>query len=432
MLAPGAKPGAAKIRDNPGSRKPGLRKMTGHIDPALLDPARIARIGAAFDTDVERGAIPGAVALIARRGQLAYLEAFGYRDREKNVAMTTDSIFRIASMTKPMVSAAVMMLAEEGRVRLVNPISAYLPELKNLQVGVEETDAAGQRSLRLEPAKRETTVQDLLRHTSGITYGQFGDSLVKAAYREANMMDSAQTTAQFITKLSKLPLQYQPGEMWDYSMSTDVLGRLVEVVSGMALDDFIATRLTGPLGMTDTGFAVPEQNAHRIAEALVDPTTGKRPPMSHTLTVKPAFLSGGGGMVSTAPDYLRFAQMLINGGTSATGERLLSRKTVALMSSDHLHPGISVSPTARAQFEESAPLPEFGQGFGLGFCVRKEAGRNPVPGSIGEFYWSGVHGTYFWVDPAEELIGVLMLCAPEVRRHYRALMRQLTYQALAD
>ena len=406
--------------------------MTAHLDTSLLDPQRAERIAAAFKADIARGAIPGAVALIARRGKLAYLDAFGYRDRENNVAMTTDSIFRIASMTKPMVSCAVMMLAEEGRVRLVNPVSTYLPELKNLQVGVEAAGADGKRTLHLEPVKRETTVQDLLRHTSGITYGQFGDSLVKVAYRAANMMDSAQTTAEFITKLSKLPLQYQPGEMWDYSMSTDVLGRLVEVVSGMPLDAFIAARITGPLGMTDTGFSVRESEAARIAEALIDPATGARPPMSRTLTVKPNFLSGGGGMVSTAPDYLKFAQMLLNGGTAGTGERLLARKTVALMSSDHLHPGISVSPTARAQFEESAPLAEFGQGFGLGFCVRKEAGCNPVPGSAGEFYWSGVHGTYFWIDPAEQLIGILMLCAPEVRRHYRALMRQLTYQALAD
>ncbi len=411
--------------------------MTTHLDttlldPALLDPRRAARIATAFNADIDRGAIPGAVALIARRGQLAYLNAFGYRDREKNVAMTTDSIFRIASMTKPMVSCAVMMLAEEGLIRLVNPISTYLPELKHLQVGVEETDANGRRKLHLEAARRETTVQDLLRHTSGITYGQFGDSLVKVAYRAANMMDSAQTTAQFITKLSTLPLQHQPGEMWDYSMSTDVLGRLVEVVSGMALDAFIAARITGPLGMIDTGFVVPESAAARIAEAQIDPKTGERPPMSRTLTVKPNFLSGGGGMVSTAGDYLKFAQMLLIGGTTSSGERLLSRKTVALMTCDHLHPGIDVSATARAQFEESAPLAEFGQGFGLGFCVRKEAGRNPTPGSPGEFYWSGVHGTYFWIDPAEQLIGVLMLCAPDLRRHYRALMRQLTYQALAD
>ncbi len=405
--------------------------MTTQPDSSLLLPARAARIKVAFDEDVEAGLIPGAVALIARHGRLAYLDAFGYRDRENKIAMSADSIFRIASMTKPMVSVAVMMLAEEGRVRLVNPVSTYLPELKGLQVGVETSDGAGKRSLALEATRREISVQDLLRHTSGITYGQFGDSLVKQAYRAADMMDATQTTAQFIAKLGTLPLQYQPGEVWDYGMSTDVLGRLVEVVSGMALDAFIAARITQPLGMKDTGFVVPAAEAHRIAEALVDPKTGERPPMSRDLTVKPNFLSGGGGMVSTAPDYLRFAQMLMNGG-QLDGIRLLARKTVALMSSDHLPPGIGYAATARAQFEESAPLPEFGQGFGLGFCVRKEAGRNPVPGSVGDFYWSGVFGTYFWIDPAEQLIGVLMLCAPELRRHYRALMRSLAYQALVD
>ena len=396
-----------------------------------LSRERLARIAAAFKTDIDRGIIPGAVALVAHRGEVEYLQAFGYRDRERKIPMAADSIFRIASMTKPMVSVSIMMLVEEGRIRLVNPVSTYLAELKDLKVGVEKTDAAGNRTLVLEDVRREMSVQDLLRHTSGVTYGQFGDSLVKRAYREANVFDPHQTNAEFITKLAKLPLQNQPGEVWDYSMSTDVLGRIVEVVSGMDLDRFITTRITGPLDMRDTGFMVPSEKGDRIAEAQIDPKTGERPPMTKTLTARPKFLSGGGGMVSTAPDYHRFAQMLLNGG-ELDGTRLISRKTVELMSSDHLPPGIAFSGTTRAQFEESAPIPEFGQGFGLGFCVRKDAGRNPVPGSVGDFYWSGVHGTYFWIDPKEQLIGVLMLCSPDLRRHYRALMRQLTYQAIVD
>ncbi len=396
-----------------------------------LSKQRLARIASALRSDVDAGTIPGAVALIVRRGELEYLEAFGYRDREKKLPMAVDSIFRIASMTKPLVSVSIMMLAEEGLIRLVNPVSTYLPEMKNVQVGVEKTDAAGNRTLVLEPVRREMTVQDLLRHTSGLTYGQFGESLVKQAYRAANVFDPNQTTAGFVTKLSRLPLANQPGEVWDYSMSTDVLGRIVEVVSGMDLDRFISARITGPLDMRDTGFMVPQENAGRIAEAQIDPKTGERPPMSRTLTTRPSFLSGGGGMVSTAPDYRRFAQMLLNGGT-LEGVRIVSRKTVEFMSSDHLPPGVSFSTTTRAQFEESAPIPEFGQGFGLGFCVRKEAGRNPSPGSVGDFYWSGVHGTYIWIDPQEQLIGILMLCAPDLRRHYRALMRQLTYQAIGD
>ncbi len=396
-----------------------------------LAAERLARIKEVFEADVAKGTIPGAVALVARRGRLAYLEACGYRDREKRLAMTTDSIFRIASMTKPLVSASIMMLAEEGKLRLVNPISTYLPELKDLQVGVEVAGADGKPQLRLEPARREMTVQDLLRHTSGVTYGQFGDSLVKRAYREANVFDPNQSTAEFVAKIARLPLQNQPGEVWDYSMSTDVLGRLVEVISGMELDAFIAARITGPLAMKDTGFFAGTNKVERVAEAQIDPATGKRPPMTRDLGVRPRFLSGGGGMVSTAPDYLRFAQMMLNGG-ELEGKRILARKTVALMTADHLPPGVAFSASTRAQFEESGPTPEFGQGFGLGFCVRKEAGRNPVPGSVGDFYWSGVHGTYFWVDPQEQLIGVLMLCAPDLRRHYRALMRQLVYSALLD
>lgn len=396
-----------------------------------LSGPRLARLGAAFRADIANGIIPGAVALVSRRGKVALLEAYGYRNREARAPMTPNSIFRIASMTKPMVSVAIMALAEEGRIRLVNPVSTYLPEMKGLKVGVEKAGPGGKRKLVLEDARREMTVQDLLRHTSGLTYGQFGDSLVKAAYRRANVFDPNQTTAEFITRLSKLPLHNQPGEVWDYSMSTDVLGRIAEVVSGMDLDRFIAARITVPLGMRDTGFSVPESKAGRIAEAQVDPKTGERPPMPRTLTKRPKFLSGGGGMVSTAPDYLRFAQMLMNGG-ELDGARIISRKSVELMKSDHLPPSVAFSATTRAQFEESAPIPEFGQGFGLGFCVRKEAGRNPVPGSVGDFYWSGVHGTYFWVDPQEQLVGVLMLCAPDLRRHYRALMRQLTYQALLD
>ena len=389
---------------------------------------RLARIKDLFEADVAQGIIPGAVALIARQGKLAYLDAFGFRDREKQLPMATDSIFRIASMTKPLVSVAIMMLAEEGRIRLANPVSTYLPQLRDLKVGVEVAGANGPE-LKLEQAGREMTVQDLLRHTSGLTYGQFGDSLVKQAYRAANVLDPKQTSAEFISKLSQLPLQHQPGEVWEYSISTDVLGCLVEVISGDDLDAFIKARISAPLGMKDTGFTVAQENAQRVAEAQIDAGTGKRPPMTRDLTVRTRFLSGGGGMVSTAPDYLRFAQMLQNGG-ELEGVRLLARNTVALMASDHLPPDVRFSASTRSQFEESSPMPEFGQGFGLGFCVRKEQGRNPVPGSVGDFYWSGVYGTYFWVDPQAQLVGVLMLCAPELRRHYRALMRQLSYQAL--
>ena len=384
---------------------------------------RLARIGEAFGRDVDRGAIPGAVVLIARHGRLAYLEAFGYRDREAGAPMTVDAVFRIASMTKPVASVAAMMLVEEGRLQIAHPVSHYLPELKDLKVGVE----TGGR-LALEPPRREPTVQDLMRHTSGLTYGQFGDTAVKQAYRDADAMDFRQTNAELVAKLARIPLAYQPGTVWEYGMSTDVLGRVVEVVSGQDLDAFAAERICAPLGMRDTGFHA--RDPGRLAEPQVNPATRERPPM-FDVTRRPNWISAGGGMVSTAPDYARFARMLLDGGEFG-GRRLLSPATVAWMTSDHLPPGVGYGPFTPLVFGAVAPTPEFGYGFGLGFGVRKEPGRSPLPGSVGDYYWSGVTGTYFWCDPCEKLLAVLMMQSPENRLHYRALLRQLVYQALVE
>jgi CubicO group peptidase (beta-lactamase class C family) len=395
---------------------------------------RLKRLTGVFQTEVDEGAIPGAVVLIARNGKIAYLEAFGFQDREKKLPMRTDAIFRLASLSKPITSVAVMMLVEEGKIQLDDPVSVYLPELGGLQVGVEKVDAAtGKTELALEPARRAMTIQDLLRHTSGLTYDFLGASLVKRAYLAANLRDPDQTLAEFVTKLSKLPLAHQPGTMWDYSTSTDVLGRLVEVVSGMPFDRFIAERIAKPLGMTDTGFYAPADKAERVAEPQVDPITGRRPPMMD-VTKPHAWLSGGGGLVSTATDYARFSQMLLNGG-ELDGVRLLSPRIVAYMTADQLPPDITYSPEALQFFEPRAiaPTPRDGQGFGLGFMVRTQAGRNPWPGSPGSYYWVGIFGTAFWVDPAEKLVAVLMMTVPPLRAaHYRSLIRNLVYQALVD
>jgi len=394
---------------------------------------RLKRLTGTFQADVERGAIPGAVVLVARNGKVAYFEAFGFQDREKKVPMKIDAIFRIASMTKPFTSVAVMMLAEEGKIQLDDPVLIYLPEFKSLQVGVEKINAAtGNPELSLEPARREMTVQDLLRHTSGLTYGIFGKSLVKQAYVDAKLFDPSQTLAELVSKLSKLPLAYQPGTTWDYGMSTDVLGRIVEVVSGTSLDQFIADRIVKPLGLADTGFYITEEKAGRVAEPQVDVATGKRPPMPD-VTKRPNWMAGGHGLVTTAADYTRFSQMLLNGG-ELNGVRLLAPKTIEIMTSDQLPPGISFSPVAQSQaFGSLAPTPEEGQGFGLGFAIRKEAGRNPLPGSPGEFYWTGYYGTAFWVDPKQKLIAVLMIQLPPAQgRHYRSLIRNLVYQALMN
>jgi CubicO group peptidase (beta-lactamase class C family) len=393
---------------------------------------RLARISDRLQQDVDQGKIPGAVLMIVRHGKVAYFEAFGYQDREKKIPMKRDSLFRIASMTKPVTSVATMMLVEEGKIQLIHPVSRYLPEFKNLKVGIEKTDpATGKKELVLVPAEREMTVQDLLRHTSGITYAFFGKSMVKDLYmktREGNPFSFDQTNAEMVTKLSKLPLHYQPGTTWDYSMSPAVLGRIIEVVSGMELDAFIAERIAKPLKMTDSAFwAVGPERFARLAEADADPKTGKRPGID--VSKRPRWLGGDVGMVSTASDYARFTQMLLNRGI-LDGERLLSPKTVELMASNHLPPGTKFPSDALSQHRDSLPSPEMGQGFGLGFTVRTEAGMNPNSGSVGTYYWQGIYGTNFWIDPKEDMTAVFMLMAQSEARNYRSAIRNYVYQAL--
>jgi CubicO group peptidase (beta-lactamase class C family) len=382
-----------------------------------LSSPRLQRLADVVRGDVERGLIPGAVVLLARGGRVGYAEAFGYRDREAGAPMALDAIFRVASMTKPMTSVAAMMLSEEGSLEIAAPVAAYLPEFGEMTVGAER-----------RRAERTMTVQDLLRHTSGLTYAAFGDSPVQMIWRDVQLMDEGQTNAELAAKLGRLPLMFEPGTTWEYSMSTDVLGRVVEVVSGKSLGDFIAERIAAPLGMVDTGFAAIGERASRVAEPQADRATGRRPPMRNVAQVN-AWHSGGGGAVSTAADYLRFCQMLLNGG-ELDGVRLLAPKTVAHMAADHLPPDAGYGETSRARFGALAPVPEMGYGFGLGFAVRTHQGRSPVPGSVGEFFWGGVTGTYFWIDPQEQLIAVLMLAAPDQRLHYRYLTRQLVYAAL--
>jgi CubicO group peptidase (beta-lactamase class C family) len=404
--------------------------MAARPDEVGFSTERLKRLSDAFQSDVDKGLIPGAVVLIARQGKIALFEAFGFEDREKRIPMRPDSIFRIASMTKSITSVALMMLVEEGKIQIDDPLSLYLPEFKELKVGVEKVAAeTGKSELVLEPTTREPTVQDLLRHTSGFTYDVFGDTLVKRAYQAANIRSGDQTLAEFTSRLSKMPLAYQPGTTWEYSVSTDVLGRVIEVVSGVPFDQFVSDRILKPLKMTSSGFYVAEPEAGRIAEPQIDPSTGKRPVMLD-VTKNPSFPSGGGGMVSTAADYVRLSQMLLDGG-ELDGIRFLSPRTVALMTADHLPPGTPIG--LGGQFGALKPDLEDGQGFGLGFAVRVAPGHNPYPGSVGEFYWVGAYGTAFWVDPKERLIAVLMAqLAPTQTRHYRSLIRNLVYQALVS
>ena len=394
-----------------------------------LSSQRLQRLTDAFDADVGSGKIPGAVIVIMRQGKVAYFRSFGFQDRAAGSTMRPDSIFRIASMTKPITMVAALMLAEEGKLQLMDPASVYLPQLKNLQVGVEVKDGNGERRLVLEPARREVTVQDLMRHTSGMTYGIFGDSLVQRAYRAAGTMDDQQTNAQLIDKLAQLPLAFQPGAAFEYGMSNDVIGRIVEVRSGLDLNRFILERIASPLGMRDTAFLLDAEQTARLAQAQSAPGA---PPLiiGYNPAKPPKWFSGGGGLLSTAEDYARFCQMLLNGG-ELDGVRVLSRKSVELMTADHLPPGIGYG-AFTPELGLTAPLPQYGQGYGLGVGVRKEAGRSMAPGSVGDYYWGGATGPYFWIDPKEQLVAVLMLQASDIqlRTHYRSLLRNLVYQAL--
>lgn len=388
---------------------------TARPEEVGLSSAALDRLSSAIKERVASGHVPGAVALVARHGKVAYLESFGAANPVTGAPMGNDSIFRIYSMTKAIVSVGVMMLWEEGRLLLGDPIEKYLPEFASMNVGVIKGD-----TLETVPANRSITVQDLLRHTSGLTYEFRGNSLVHKTYMDARVMRLKQTNADQSQMLAKLPLLHQPGARWEYSRSTDVLGRLIEVIAGQTLGVFLAERILGPLGMTDSGFSVPEKDHGRIAEPFAkDPENGTDISL---LDVKRTalFESGGGGMVATTMDYARFLSMLLGNGKLGD-TRLLGRKTVELMTADHL--GTVTGPPDL--------LPP-GHGFGLGFAVRTAAGMAPFPGSVGNYYWGGAAGTTFWVDPAERLFAVMMIQAPVQREHYRLLFRDLVYAAIAD
>jgi CubicO group peptidase (beta-lactamase class C family) len=393
---------------------------------------RLERISVWLKSEVEKKVIPGAVVMVVRKGKIAYYEAFGYQDREKNIPMARNSIFRIYSMTKPFTSLAVMMLAEEGKIQLPVPVSRYLPEFKDMKVGVDKKEpTSGKVELVLETPNREMTVQDLLRHTSGITYGVFGArTMVKELYNKANLFDPDQTCAEMVAKLSKLPLQYHPGTTWDYSMSLELLARIVEIQSGVAFDTFIADRITNPLSLTDTAYwAEGAERQARIAEPQINPATGKRPPNLPDMTKKKKWIQGSSGLVSTAYDYARFCLMFLYGGTR-DGVRFVSPKTIEHMTSNHIPPGYKYASPIQTQILWPSPSMETGQGFGLGFAINCEPERNPLPGSKGLYYWNGAYGTHFWIDPKEELISVLMMQAPAQNFPYTWAMRHLVYQAM--
>ena len=388
-------------------------------DPESLgfSTARLARIGSWYQARVDAGDVSGSVVAIARDGKLAYLQAIGFQDRNKTIAMKSDSIFWIASMTKPVTSVAAMILVSEGKLGLDAPVGQYLPELKDMQVGVEKTDlATGTMSIAIEPPKRPMTVRDLLRHTSGLVYPpQYTDAPINRLYNEATF-ERDKPLADFVASLANLPLAHQPGEVWEYSWGIDVLGRVVEVASGEPFDQFLEDRIFRPLHMDDTGFYVPKEKLGR----LVDAPTARNPQFDVTRPRR--LLSGGGGLVSTAADYLRFCQMLLNGG-ELDGKRILPPKAVEEMTTNSLPSDI--------RFVGNEVGPNVGSSWGMGFAVRTGAAASSIPGSVGSYTWNGLWGTYFWVDPAERLIAVQMIqVAVGKAGPYFAAIRNLTYGSL--
>lgn len=408
-------------------------------DPEQLgfSAERLARIPQVFQREIEQGKIPGAVMIIARKGKVVFEQSVGFQNKDAGTPMKKDAIFRIYSMTKPLVSVAAMMLVEDGKMLLSDPVSKFLPAYKTMQVSAAKTDAEFAKVTYTNvPADREITIQDLLRHTAGLSYWELtANAPVKEAYAKAGMavpgvreFDSRDITpAEQVERLAKIPLVHQPGTVWEYSLASDLLGRVVEAASGKRMGDFLSERLFRPLKMVDSGFWIPADKLNRLAEPLsADPVTNT-PNRLIDVSTAPKNDSGGAGGVASARDYLRFAQMLLNGG-QLEGTRVLSRTTVNLMASDHLGTRIQAALTPGELL-----LGTQGYTFGLGFAVRQGPGLATVPGSTGEFMWGGYGGTYFWVDPKEEIAAVYMSQGPgALRQYFRRLFKQMVYQAIAD
>lgn len=383
---------------------------------------RKSRLLATLQSEIDKGRLPGAVVILSRHGKVELFEKLGDQIPASDgagVPMALDSIFRIYSMTKPIVSVAIMMLMEQGKLLLSDSVSKYLPEYAKQQVA---TEVDGQVSL--VAVTKPATIQDLLRHTAGLTYEFLGNSAAQKAYRASKigMSLSDSSNAEFSKLLAAQPLQYEPGTVWEYSRATDVLGVIVEVVSGQTLGNFLHDHIFKPLSMLETGFSVPSDKHHRIAEPFKkDPDGGIQLKLIN-IQDPPKFESGGGGLASTAYDYARFLQFMLNKG-ELDGVRLLSSHTVDFMTADHLG-DLPISAPCTATL-----LPP-GHGFGLGFAVRKETGISTVPGSAGVYYWGGIAGTTFFVDPKLDMFAMMLIQAPNQRDYYRPLFRNLVYAAL--
>ncbi|MBV9455932.1 MAG: beta-lactamase family protein [Bradyrhizobium sp.] len=378
----------------------------------------LKRVSAYFENEVATGKLPGAVVLIQQHGKPVYFESFGFRDVVKHTPMTKDSIFRIYSMSKPITSVAVMMLVDDGKIALSDPLSKYIPAFADVQVGTKKTDENGKPKLVNEPLVRPITIEDLLRHTSGLTYGFYGDSAIRKLYDRSDLFAGDFDNAQFVERLARLPLAEQPETLWDYSHSVDVLGRVVEIVSGKSLYEFEKERLLDPLGMNDTGFFVPDAKRERIAQFLPYDRIGRIAGLGDP-TERRRWESGGAGMDSTAGDYARLAEMLLEGG-ALDGKRYLKPETVATMTSDHIGPETHI---ARDDFY----FPGDDSGFGLGFAVRTVA-TTLLP--AGEYRWDSAGGCFFFIDPRDDMFVIVMMQTPSQRGRIQIGMQKLIYRAL--
>ena len=380
-----------------------------------LSSVQLKRLEEVTKAQIDSGLLPGAVMLVARRGKVAWLSVQGKRDPAAGDAMKADSIFRLYSMTKPIVSIALMQMVEEGRLQITDPVSKYLPEIGKMKVGTEVL-VEGKPMLRLADPTRAMTVQDLLRHTSGLTYGSRGASLINASYVDAKIGDRTASNEELVKRLSGLALKFNPGDRWEYSVAVDVQGRLLEVLAGKKLGEVLAERVLNPLGMVDTGFQVPAAKISRAAQP------GPRPggqPMTPRFAVDDGakYESGGGGLLGTMDDYLRFTMALANGG-SFQGKRIIGRKTLEFMTTDHTG---------------NRPGRPDGLGFGLGFEVRTRMGDSALPGSVGEYGWAGNAGTIFWIDPKEQLIAIYMIQVSDPDRiELRNRFRTMVQAAIVD
>ena len=384
-----------------------------------LCPERLQRVKTVLQGEVDKKRLPGAVAVVARHGQVALFDSVGLLNPATGAAMTPEAHFRIYSMTKPIVSVAAMMLMEEGKLLLNDPVAKFLPEFAAQQVATMVSGA-----VQLQPVGRAATLHDLLRHTAGMTYEFLGSTPVQRQYTQLRIGSRERSLAEFTQQLAGLPLIFEPGSAFEYSRATDVLGRVIEVISGQTLPAFLAERIFEPLGMHHTAFTVAERHHELIAEPFARDPEGGVQMRVIDVRADAALASGGGGLASTAMDYARFLQFMLNRGELA-GVRLLGPRTVDFMTTDHL----GDIPVHSAGSRSLLPA---GHGFGLGFAVRKHLGVAPVPGSVGTYFWGGLAGTTFFVDPALDLFGILMLQAPNQREYYRMLFRDLVYAALMD